>query len=79
MSLEGDSSSEEKYFKRPNYKVFAVRVDFPANTDGISVLQVSVEVVGTDTSSGERFAEALNYANTGTTASRHPIATNNST
>jgi hypothetical protein len=71
------SRHQVKSYRRPDYKVFAVVVNFPSNDDGISFLQVSVEVAGTDTSEGVRFAEALVYANTW--VERKPVATNNDT
>jgi hypothetical protein len=58
-------SGRKKSANRPDYRVFVVAVQFPPNNDdGISFLQVCVEVVGNDVSDGVRFAEALTYANT---------------
>jgi hypothetical protein len=69
------STSRVKSSRRPDYKAFAIAVTFPPeNADGISYLQVCVEVAGNDTSDGDRFAEALVYANT---CLERPVATNN--
>ena len=56
------SSGRKKSSHRPDYKAFVVAVQFPPNSDGISAIQVCVEVVNNDTSDGVRFAEALTYA-----------------
>jgi hypothetical protein len=71
------SSHRVKSSRRPDYKAFAITVNFPPNAEGIAFLQVSVEVTGMDTSEGERFAEALQYANTW--VDRKPVATDNDT
>jgi hypothetical protein len=71
------STGRKKSLRRPNYKVFALAVEFPPNTDGISFVQVCIEVFGTeDLSKGERFAEAITYANT--ILDRRLLPTNNS-
>jgi hypothetical protein len=57
-------SGRKKSTNRPDYKAFVVAVQFPPNNDGISFLQVCVEVVDNDVSDGVRFVEALTYANT---------------
>jgi hypothetical protein len=71
------STGRKRSSNRPDFKVFVVAVHFPPNDDGIRFFQVCVEVIGnTGTSDGERFAEALTYANT--SIERSLVATNSS-
>ena len=63
--------TRRKSSRRPEFKVFAVRVDCSCNRkpdevnkDGLRNMQVSVEAVNGSTSDAERFTQALHYANT---------------
>lgn len=81
LPTDGDiwtvSAARTKSIRRPDNKVFAVAVQFdPSNKDGISFLQVCVQVMDAkDLANGETFAEAIKYANT--SIERRPDANKN--
>jgi hypothetical protein len=58
------NTCKKKSSSHPDYRVYAMKVQFHPNKDGLSFLQVCAEVLGNDTSDGERFAQALLHANT---------------